>query len=176
MEIVLFGPQEREETVELTTPAGDLDIQGDYALEDGVLVVCRIVRNDDIVRVDGEVSARLTVQCARCLEDFSRDVSGVFSFLVKRMPAGIPVPDEAGEQSDDERELIHVGHDTVEFDIFDAVREALILALPMRMLCRENCRGLCVVCGNNLNEHDCGCRPEREDPRWKNLGGLFDEK
>jgi uncharacterized protein len=177
MEITLFGPQEREETVELTGGPDELDIRSDeYALDDQVRVFCRIIRNGDLVRVTGEASTRLTGSCARCLEPFSREVRGSFSFLVKRMPMGVPIPPDASSEAGEEEDIIHVEHDVVKFDIGGYVHDAIILSLPMKIVCREDCKGLCVVCGGNLNEGECGCRPENSDPRWQGLGGLFENK
>jgi uncharacterized protein len=177
MKINIFGPQEREEIVELTGGPEELDIQTeDYELADEVRVACRIVRNGDLARVEGEASALLKVQCARCLDTFEKKVCGKFSFLVKRMPVGIPIPQEEAEEKEEEEDLVYVGHDTTWFDITDYVREAVILALPMKIICREDCRGLCVVCGSNLNESECGCKPEGADSRWKDLEKLFGKK
>ncbi|MHB9030377.1 MAG: YceD family protein [Candidatus Latescibacterota bacterium] len=177
MKIDLFGPQEREEVVELTGDPEELDIQtDDYALEDGVRVTCRIIRNGDLARVEGNASALLKVPCARCLDTFEKEVCGTFSFLVKRMPMGIPLPQESAEENEEAEDLIYVGHDATSFDITEYVREAIILALPMKILCREDCKGLCIVCGSNLNEGECGCRPEGSDARWKGLESLFEKK
>jgi uncharacterized protein len=57
-------------------------------------------------------------------------------------------------------------------DLTEPVRQALLVALPMRPLCREDCKGLCVVCGANLNYVDCGHRQEEADKRWDALRAL----
>lgn len=59
------------------------------------------------------------------------------------------------------------------FDLDEAVYADVVLALPGKTLCREDCRGLCPVCGANRNETDCGCRPESGDPRWQSLRELL---
>jgi uncharacterized protein len=177
MKITLFGSQEREEIAELSGDPHELDIQtDDYALAERIRITCRIIRNGDLARVEGAVSACLNVQCARCLDAFEKEVDGTFSFLVKRMPVGIPVPGEPSEDSEEGEDFIYVGHDTTSFDITDYVREAIILALPMKILCRDDCKGLCVVCGNNLNEGECGCKPESAEARWKGLEKFFEKK
>lgn len=58
-------------------------------------------------------------------------------------------------------------------DLTDAIRENLQLALPMKLLCREDCKGLCPTCGRNLNEGPCACKREDVDPRWAPLEALF---
>jgi uncharacterized protein len=52
------------------------------------------------------------------------------------------------------------------YDLFPRVREALILEIPIKLLCREDCKGVCRTCGANLNSGDCGCSSEAGDPRW----------
>ena len=54
----------------------------------------------------------------------------------------------------------------------DVVREQVLLTLPGRTLCKEDCKGLCAQCGQNLNEGSCGCHSEVRDPRWSALAGL----
>ena len=55
----------------------------------------------------------------------------------------------------------------------DAIRDALTLELPLRVLCKEDCKGLCPKCGHNLNEGPCGCDLREEDPRWDALKSLL---
>jgi uncharacterized protein len=57
----------------------------------------------------------------------------------------------------------------------DVLKEQILLALPLKPLCKEDCRGLCVHCGKNRNAGDCGCTEERSDPRWAALAGLRDK-
>ena len=64
------------------------------------------------------------------------------------------------------------------YDILPRVREAVILELPMRFLCSEDCKGLCPLCGANLNRGPCACGDREQDPRWEPLKKLLnnDEK
>jgi len=58
-------------------------------------------------------------------------------------------------------------------DLTDAIRETLQLALPMKRICRDDCKGLCPRCGRNLNEGPCGCADDEPDARWAPLGALL---
>jgi uncharacterized protein len=62
-----------------------------------------------------------------------------------------------------------------ELELGEMVREELILAVPPYVLCREDCRGLCPQCGNDLNEGPCSCSPE-PDPRWAKLEALKQQR
>ena len=88
--------------------------------------------------------------CNRCGEDFRLDVNGNCSVMFIQRDA--PFPDEL--PGDDLRSY-RLGQN--EIDITIDVRDALLLALPLRLLCSDDCRGLCPVCGENLNTGTCRC-------------------
>jgi uncharacterized protein len=62
------------------------------------------------------------------------------------------------------------------FEIDDLVREVIILAVPLKPLCSEDCKGLCPICGTDLNRSQCSCVKKETDPRWDKLKGLLSEK
>ena len=77
-----------------------------------------------------------------------------------------------------DRDVVVGYYDGERLDLGDVLREQLYLTLPLKRLCREDCRGLCPTCGKNLNTGACGCPPpeEPEDPRLSPLRGLIDKK
>ena len=176
MEIPIFDTSEREQVIEVTGSAEEMDIQSeDFSLRDDVRVACTLHRTGDLVRVEGTATAALTAQCARCLEPSGIEVSGPFSFVIRRMTVGEVVTEDEAAADGDEEEFISVEHTVTSVDITGFVRDAIILALPIRVLCREDCKGLCVVCGNNRNESDCGCESGDADPRWRALNEVISE-
>lgn len=102
--------------------------------------------------------------CDRCLEGYQRPVAIEFSFLIH-------VGRDQWQSGEDD--VIHLPVETVEADISQQIIEQLILAVPMKMLCAEDCRGICPGCGVNLNESACQCREKPIDPRWEKLRGLL---
>jgi uncharacterized protein len=60
-------------------------------------------------------------------------------------------------------------------ELNDVLREVVLLALPMRVVCSEECKGICPVCGQNRNMKDCGCQPVSVDDRWNKLKSLKSE-
>ncbi|MFC1693522.1 DUF177 domain-containing protein [Candidatus Latescibacterota bacterium] len=177
MKVDFFGAQEHTENVEFESSALDIGITSeDYSFSSDIRVVCRIFRDGDIARMDGEVYAPLIMQCARCLGKFNKEVTGEFSLVSKRLGEGVSLPeytDKDNEESEDN--LLIIEHDTRTVDITDLVRDALMLSLPVKPVCSEDCKGLCPVCGYNINEGDCGCRSEIHDSRWHGLSGLFEK-
>ncbi len=107
-------------------------------------------------------------ECARCLES----VKDSFSVTLERTVASeTSLSEKQLEENVDEYAVIQDGH----LDLGDLIREELFLSFPMRILCSDDCPGLCPRCGKPLRLGDCGC-PKREiDPRWAVLGSLLDE-
>ncbi|MBV9183452.1 MAG: DUF177 domain-containing protein [Acidobacteria bacterium] len=117
------------------------------------------------IRIRGEFSITVELSCARCLEAIGREVTKKFDLLYR--PQG----------ADGGREELSVTAAEAEVGYYqgggllleDVLREQILLALPLKAICREDCRGLCVHCGRNLNLEQCGCAEPFEDPRWSAL-------
>ena len=116
---------------------------------------------------EGKLSAPVMATCARCAEEFSRPAARSFRFVVAPKSVG----DEAnGDLRNEDLEFsVYEGEDV---DLSPLIREQMLLALPTRPLCDEDCRGLCPVCGTNLNNGTCDCRTEVPDPRLAILRNL----
>jgi len=106
--------------------------------------------------VSGTVSTVVNLHCARCLSAFPFAINTDFNITLT----------SSGNKSADE-EIVYFTGDEV--DISDFIDEALVLALPMIPLCKEECKGLCPVCGNNKNLSTCNCQQEFIDPRLEKL-------
>ncbi len=78
-----------------------------------------------------------------------------------------------GEREVGEEDLTTAFYRDGMLDLVDLLREQFMLALPMKPLCTEACRGLCPQCGTNLNKTQCGCAPTWEDPRLAPLKSLL---
>jgi uncharacterized protein len=115
----------------------------------------------------GKISARVNLECARCLKDYDQDVTAETDFIIR---GDEPPTDSRGARDDEDYVLLQ--RDDLQADVSPMVRQAIILVLPMKPLCSEQCRGLCPECGANLNDGECGCKRERIDPRWEGLKDL----
>jgi uncharacterized protein len=128
-----------------------------------------------IVRV--AVSADFSLPCSRCLEETGLVITGDMRYLFTLRPfrEDARKPRGGGDSPpapDGDVDVIELDGFQPEFDIAPYIWEALILHLPERILCREDCKGLCPVCGSDRNERDCGCAPGGADPRLEVLRGL----
>jgi uncharacterized protein len=118
--------------------------------------------------VFGRFRATSELICSRCLEAVPWSVDESYSVEYRRTPATAN-EDEVGLEEDD---LDVVFLDEEALDLVDLAAEQILLAMPMRILCDENCAGLCPTCGANRNgDGACECPPE-VDPRWRALEGL----
>ena len=114
----------------------------------------------------GRIGGAAVGHCGRCLEEYGFDFTKEFSVvLVPKQPL-----QEDAALSDDDLDLSF--YDGDEVDLSPLVREQIILALPTRPLCRENCKGLCPRCGADLNVEHCGCTMAAADPRFAVLRNL----
>ncbi len=116
------------------------------------------------VLVTGKVFGTVELECSRCLTVFEQVLEAPFEAqcdirTFQLLAEGLPI---------DEGEEITAIFDSNSADLWELARQALIVQLPMRPLCREDCKGLCPYCGANLNETTCDCQPPA-DPRWAAL-------
>ena len=116
----------------------------------------------DDIRLSGELSTRLEVLCARCLDRVVVPVKRKFDLLYR--PQGTDAGKEELSVTATEAEIGYYQGEGLLLE--DALREQVLLSIPLKAVCREECRGLCLHCGKNLNTEQCDCAEPREDPRW----------
>lgn len=119
--------------------------------------------------VQGHATTRLELECGRCLEPFESPVDTAFELRYVPELADVTEPDR--EVTDDDLTTAYYSEGAL--DVTEMLREQFQLALPMKPLCTEACKGLCPQCGTNLNRTQCGCTPRWEDPRLAALKGLL---
>lgn len=117
------------------------------------------------VRLNGRVRTTLELDCGRCLEPFSVPVDAAIDVLL--LPAAANTGKDEQEVAADDLGVSFYRDDAV--DLGELMREQFYLALPMKPLCRAECRGLCPVCGANRNRETCSCQSEWVDPRLEAL-------
>jgi uncharacterized protein len=125
----------------------------DFTLEKPILGNVHLERHDDNILLRGRLQGELHFTCSRCLDSFTGPLNCTFDLLVKIGRAPIP----AQEKELDSEELDEEYFQGDEVDMHGLLREQILLALPWKPLCREDCRGLCGQCGANLNRESCSC-------------------
>ena len=134
----------------------------------------KLLRTASGVLLEGKAELCLLAACKRCASDVRLTVPVRFTLNLVAAPdkrearADSEPADSAEGESSGSFELAEADLDTYQgkqIDLDPIVREQVLLALPMHAVCREDCRGLCGMCGQNLNEAACGCESKRVDPR-----------
>lgn len=120
------------------------------------------------VRVRGGIAGTVEAACDRCLAPVPLPLD--LSFEARFIPAASYEESQTVELQDEDLDFSVLTDDFIDLD--ELVREQVLLALPIRLLCRDDCRGLCPTCGGDLNEKPCDCHEEARDPRWDALAAL----
>ena len=113
----------------------------------------------DIISLDGRVTTRLRLSCSRCLEVFYTNID-------------VEVHEKFSSNLNNKDDEINFIEGNV-IDINNIIENSIEMALPIKKLCNEECKGLCYNCGINLNLSSCECGKGNIDPRLKKLGDLF---
>ncbi len=144
----------------------------DLAFDTPVRGNVEVDRTAQTLRLRGHLTTTAPLLCGRCLTQFRQDLAIAVEedFLVGEIAA----PRDGALRAEDF--VVLLGPDLV-LDVTEAVRQHLLLAVPMVPICRPDCRGLCPRCGKNLNEQDCGCEPVQTiDPRLAPLREFRDAR
>jgi uncharacterized protein len=120
------------------------------------------------IRLRGQFAGRFEVPCARCVEPVEIPLAAEFDLIFRPAAADR----EATERSitAQETEIGYYLKDSLLLE--DVLREQVLLTLPVRTLCKPDCKGLCPRCGENRNSQACSCEDGPSDPRWEALSGL----
>ena len=117
------------------------------------------------IRMRGDLRVQMEGVCDRCTEAASYSVDNHFDLVY--------VPSHAaatgGEDEVDEAGLEVGYYEGNGLELNDVLREVVLLAIPMQLVCSEDCKGICPACGQNKNQTECGCEPSLADDRWSKL-------
>jgi uncharacterized protein len=144
------------------TVPGDLGIGEQFPAE--VLVTATVEKTGTQVRLTGAVETAGRFECDRCVAAFDRTIRGAYTMYY------LQDPEDAARFEPAEVQLVPPGFSVI--DLADDIRQTLLLAVPLKLLCREECAGLCPRCGTNLNDGGCTCTEEIVDTRWETLRRL----
>ena len=156
----LYQPDELDLTDERVTLCGGASLTGEVR-QSGAEVI-----------VTGHLKACAQVECDRCLKPLEIPVESDFS--VEYITDSDYESSQTAELTED---LLAVSvFDGQGIDLDEIAKEQILLAVPTRSLCRDDCKGFCSKCGADRNIEDCGCEDREVDPRWAALQALKDSK
>ncbi len=154
-----------EGTHKYTLEAEAESIGLDKRFAKAVTVAATLEKTGHQMHLRTELQARGRFACDRCLDDFDLSLSAHYQ-IVYTTENGV-ARGKTGE------EIQFLSSDTTVLDLGEDVRQYLILAIPQKLLCREDCQGICPVCGANKNKTKCSCAEKDMDPRWEGLRKAF---
>lgn len=142
-----------------------IDVAGGGCVVQGEV---KMVRTDRGILVKGTLQTVVKATCSRCLSFFNCPLAlnveeEYFPTTDVISGAWLPLPEEPGYFIIDERYTL---------DLTDAIHQYMMLAIPMKPLCCEDCAGICPTCGRNLNQGPCSCPPQEIDARWSELSRI----
>ena len=140
-----------DSVVEVNSAAMEIDIQ-----KSGEEFFCQ-----------GMARASVRLVCARCLDEFDKELANTTDFIV----CSKEQRESHGDVQDNEEYVYFQGSD-LQADVSEIVRQSVITEVALKPLCSEECEGLCPSCGVNLNKKTCDCKTDKVDPRWEALKKL----
>jgi uncharacterized protein len=144
----------------------------DYRVLAPVVLAATASRTRAQVGIAGQATTTLELSCSRCLEEFPVPVTTAFDLTYlpsDQAPAG------GGEVEVGDEDINTAYYQHGEIDLAELIHEQLYLVLPMKPLCKDDCQGLCPVCGANRNTTACTCEATWTDPRLAGLKALLSE-
>ena len=159
----IVSGKDRNKKIEYKFEMPQFEFEGDMIKPvSSCSVVGRISADSDILILTAEIKVDLEMICSRCLDTFI-------------YPIDIDIEERFTTNSKSEDEEAVVVLDDV-LDITEVVETSIISTLPIKRVCKDDCKGLCQECGCNLNFNTCSCNKEGVDIRFEALRGFFDNK
>lgn len=141
------------------------EVQRTFRFTGPIQIQLHLSRSGKIILMRSRVAAQVEWICARCLTPFSRTLTSEFKTSLKPKPDG-PPPEEVELNREDLETKFYEGE---EIDVTPLVQDQILLTLPAKAICKEECRGLCPRCGQNLSRGTCQCSGKVADPRFAPL-------
>lgn len=159
----IISRKERKKHIEYKFEIPEFVFEGDIISVIDPCEVIGIISSDvDILVLRAKIKTRLEMVCSRCLDTFI-------------YPIDIDIEERFTTNRDSKDDEAIVVMDDV-LDITEIVENSIISTLPIKRVCKDDCKGLCQVCGCNLNYGTCSCDKEDVDIRFESLKGFFDNK
>ena len=148
--------------------AADIDLLESSEFTNPVHIAYDFNKVSNDVFVKTVLTTAVDLICDVCLDSYELNLNEAVDILLTK-------DKDIVDQS--EEDVYLVADSTTDIDITDSVRQSLLLAIPFKKTCRQNCKGLCPICGTNLNHRQCSCIEKKMDSRWEALKNItFDNE
>ena len=130
-------------------------------LKEDVIVKASAYQTGEDYAFSGSIKTKLELECDRCCVKFDHDIDKEFEVIYT-----------SEDNVDRDDHIMYLSPQEVEIDLKPYVQDTILLNIPFKKICSENCKGLCAGCGVNLNKGTCNCSKDKIDPRWESLKEL----
>lgn len=156
----VFLDEKKEIDISYVLPVSDVESLNNENFKTDISVKGKVSRVDGVVTLDAVMRFGYTAMCDRCAAEVSRE----FEFSITEK-----LTDKISSDCNDDYIVIP----DMQLELNDLVVDTVLLGMPTKFLCSENCKGICPVCGLNLNHSDYNCTVNITDPRWDKLKNLL---
>ena len=168
----IFSFEEGENNINLVWHPEEIEIDDDkIGLPEDLTLELLCFRHGLEISCTGRVQTTVILECVRCLEKFEYHLNEPIDFIV-RLAAGAPLRDKLWNE-----DVVRLDQYGGKLDLTPRIHDAILLGIPQYPLCSEDCRGLCPVCGANLNKTKCEHYQQKSkkniDERWEKLRTLI---
>ena len=150
-------------TFSTSVDLSDLCYGVSYPVSEPVLAAGTVRNTAGVLVMTGEISTTIHGICDRCAADFDRDVN---------IPIDVVLVTEMANEENEDEWVFPLEGDSADLD--DIIRTVFVLNMDSKLLCKEDCKGMCCRCGKNLNDGPCNCQKEL-DPRFAALRQLLEK-
>ncbi|MFI3206458.1 MAG: DUF177 domain-containing protein [Clostridia bacterium] len=158
----LFSGEIKKKDINYSFSLADVETEGVKPFVSPIEVDAVLTSSTGSIKMDGKLSFDYKMPCDRCMEDtLTKQCIDINYFLTKENCEDL---DDIYLQVEDK------------FDLDDFFYQEIFLNLPVKYVCKDNCKGLCPICGANLNKEDCSCEKKKIDPRLEALKLLLQDE
>lgn len=173
MKLIVDHIQEKPFPLRINEPVGMFPVlsrmqsEGDCTFTGSVQGEITAAREYDHLRVSGHVGTQVKLVCSRCIASYETAIGSTFSIIYRKVNSQEIDQDEDTELSD--QDLISATYSGNEIDLTHEIEEQVAMEIPIKPLCNQNCKGLCPVCGIDLNHTSCNCSNEQTSFKFSAL-------
>ena len=148
---------EFDKSVETFPVLAEMVANGECEFAVPIRTALRALRIGDMVEIDGDIETSVYLPCNRCLQPFETPLKSHFEFTYMRRVADTIENSEPQEIELSTEDMAIVYFQGEKINLKDTIQEQVVMAFPLRALCKQDCKGLCPKCGADLNEDPCDC-------------------
>ncbi len=128
-----------------------------------IIVESQLQKSQRQIILNSKIKANVNYECDRCGIEFEQELTNEYKIVYLF---------SSNMNDEDQVDLKYISFEADKIDLTPEIRDYAMLAIPMKKLCNNDCKGLCVECGKNLNQGNCNCNKKEIDSRWLPLEKL----